>query len=589
MDGASRNANVIAKFPSQPTMTFDLPVWYLQAGPKTAAGEFVFQSQASAVLLAVKNRKTKKIHKLLVTAQHALRTGADRRSGAYHPAIRVWPPAVGYHPSTGKFVTIFSELTPEEVAVLAEPEDFAFLELPADAGGSPPCRLAEDRNCIVGLEGLTIVGFVGGEANILNHNAKVEYASYLNWRFVSTDEAKGIRIVAPGEGIPDGGGSGGGVFHGDQFMGIYRGAFLTAGEHLFLPITRLREWCGLRGFDLEDPSSNSIKVAEISQSIAHMTREMHNSGLQALVAASSDLIRKLRADLALFKSYKDLHDRLHQVQIRLPRVESAARNLATDPMAADQMDEFLASFSAEKGGMQAAINTLPMTPPTLRMKEAAWLKLFDEAIKTGRGGLARSDEESARFAAKMFRRVLRVHLPRINGELSVCAEAMNLLGLRELFANATDLPGLSAEAKKSFEGAQITTGQVSQRLQAQLKLHSAWQDVDGNLWSAEDALSHWQTDPGDFDALWNALFRDLGRIMASQPAGDWVHDLSPLINEVDAKRRSNDWPGVSKAFPRMQRACRVRFFDVDNDLRNLADEATTIGDALNTLPAKPMP
>ncbi len=66
--------------------------------------------------------------------------------------------------------------------------------------------------------------------------------------------ASAVGILGPGNGRPAGGVSGGGVFYKGRLAGLYRGAFIDTGEHLFLPITRLREWCDFRGYELVNPA-----------------------------------------------------------------------------------------------------------------------------------------------------------------------------------------------------------------------------------------------------------------------------------------------------------------------------------------------
>ncbi len=227
-----------------------LPVWYLQCGEAGPGTTFDIRGQASAVLVTVKNTTTQAIHKLLVTAQHALRSGVDQRTGPWHPAFLAWQPNAGYNPATAIPVTVFADLTPDSTQPLAEAEDFAFLELPRDATGSLSARLLPDVDCVPGLQSLNIVGFVDGQEIILNHNGRIEAGEHPNWHFVSHNNANAICVLGMGNGTPKAGASGGGVFRGEQYVGIYRGQFTHAGEHLFLPVSRIREWCGQRGYTL---------------------------------------------------------------------------------------------------------------------------------------------------------------------------------------------------------------------------------------------------------------------------------------------------------------------------------------------------
>jgi hypothetical protein len=224
----------------------NLPVWYLQAGTVDAEGKFTTKGQASAVLVAARKKGENEARKLLLTVQHAIRSP----SGPYFTAFRAWPPDFGYNDTLAKSASIFDVLTPAENAPFVAPEDLAFLQIPADATGSPPAALVDDAEYTENLEELDIAGYISGEELIKDYKGLVKPAIYPNWRLVGKDVPSAIGILGPGNGTPADGVSGGGVFYRDRLVGVYRGMFKHTAQHVLLPVSRLREWCEQRGYEM---------------------------------------------------------------------------------------------------------------------------------------------------------------------------------------------------------------------------------------------------------------------------------------------------------------------------------------------------
>jgi hypothetical protein len=235
----------------------NLPVWYLQPGTKDDQGKFTRANQASAVLVAARKNGENEAHKFLVTVQHAIRPLEEPPRGLYYRAFRAWPPDFAYHDTLAKSAELFDDLTPAEGAPFAGAEDLAFLKI-GDATGSPPAALIDDAQYTEDLEELKIAGYPGGEHLMTTHKGFVKPETYKNWRLVQRNVPDAIGIIGPGEGTPLKGVSGGGVFFRDRLIGIYRGMFEATGQHVLLPVSRLREWCQLRGYEM-------VSLAAIAQ------------------------------------------------------------------------------------------------------------------------------------------------------------------------------------------------------------------------------------------------------------------------------------------------------------------------------------
>jgi|GEM_PF-2574933 len=573
-----------------------LPIWYLQAGHVDSAGEFVAESQGSAVLVTARKHGEPRPRKMLLTAQHVLRSGTlpngapDQRNGAYHKEIRAWAPGTGFNDETAWRVEVNQDLMPDAASPLAEPEDLLFLDLPPDATGALPCRLLEDTDCKTGLGSLNIVGFISGSYLIQTHSGIVKAAEHPGWMFSGEDGVKAISILSPGQGAPGPGASGGGVFHGNQYAGVYRGLFGGTGQHLLLPVTRLREWCAGLGYELVNWSLTgaveAVKVGLHGASGAMVA----NTPLKDKMTAGASLLRGIKDNLGLFNTYKQLHDCLHSAQLQLPGLEQAAKLLNTVAQAGDDLDLALSVFQQQTGSAHGFVAGMPASPPSLRSKEAAWLKKFDEAVDRCRQALDQGQSTNAQLAGKSLRTLIKVQHPRINGELRACAESMDMQGLTNLFGEVATLTGIPDETIARFRDGSSASAQIQQQLQALLTQHDNWQDIDTDLWNIEEELGGLDSTAADIiDALWNRVSDMIAPLLAQEPSAVWSANINGLQNKTTTSFAARQWDTLALDFRRFQRACRMRFFSVDTSLKETARETAELATSLNEILTKLAP
>lgn len=562
------------------------PVWYLQAGQLDDQGRFQAERQASAVLVNLRTPDAAP-RPVLLTVQHALRSGPDQRDGPFHPEYRAWPPGVAYNDDMAVRVTLLAALEPNEAAPLAEPEDLAFLELPPNASGGYGVRLPAPMPAPGDAAPLSVVGYVAGADRFQDHQGIVVASVSPGWRWVSQNPIRGVGVLGGGGTGHGPGGSGGGVFRGEAYLGIYRGEFHRAGEHLFLPLARVQAWCALRGFELVDGGPlDADRAGTGGRAAAPASGDVERvlAGLEALtgrwsepeprraILASRGVLTGLRDILGLFKTYKDLHDRLHHVQLRLGRMQREARQLGTRSESWDLLDEYWLSLAGEEPASRVLLAALPGEPMDLRRTEEEWIGDFAGIVRQGRTGVTRAEAEAVQSSVRTLRRLLRSHLPRLNGKLNVYAKTLDLVGLSRIFADSA-----LAEARDA-------TQRLADRLKVRVDVHSSWQVIDQILWEVDEQLMRpARIDPGDFAAIWGDLQRELDRITAPEAGADWAQELRPLLDRADAARRESNWTAVADVFSPLDRRCRVRFFEVDSDLRAFAGEIAGIGGALADL------
>jgi hypothetical protein len=575
-------------------MTANLPVWYLQGGAMNAEGKFAPCSQASAVLVATRKKGENAARKLLLTVQHAMRSGSDKRSGPYHPEFRTWPPGVGYDAAQGIPVTIFPELTPKAATTLAEPEDLAFLELPPDKTGSPAAILLEDSLCQPDLAELEIAGYISGENLIKNHANIVKAAIHPEWRFVSMLPASAVGILGPGKGQPAEGVSGGGIFHAERLVGLYRGAFIGTGQHLFLPVKRLREWCELHGYELVSvganatpsrdeltPSSQTINAQQISQTLWTLARLMQNPDIrEAAIVFDSDF-KLAKEQIGLLVDYKQLHDGLHTLQISLydqiviemmyfPDDQQAIYDLQIHLQALDELLYDLQKVAARR---------------RIREEETAWIKqvLVPSRDAMNHALLAR-DKEKLSDAARAINRLLATRPSMINTSLCNAAKALRLPKLLEdLEKLGEDMARLGKENRHflQFREGITNLSALSTRLDALITRHNLWQGVDNELrWLASSMKGEIATE--DIEEAWPALVKDVETLCNCEPDPCTVQ-CQTIAVALGSALQKGIGIHIQKEFGKFLTQARKVFFRLDRSLREQCDELPALGDPLNAV------
>ena len=131
----------------------------------------------------------------------------------------------------------------------------------------------------------------------------------------------------------------------------------------------------------------------------------------------------------------------------------------------------------------------------------------------------------------------------------------------------------ASSAGEIASGARLLS-ELQDRLAALNREHRAWQSIDGELRMAEAALSR---DYQEFSIFWPNLQASLAAVRASSTE-DWAKSMAEdLANSAEA---STDPARMRRLFRRLQQRAGERFFKVDHDLKELAEEISAIDEPL---------
>ncbi|OAI56242.1 hypothetical protein AYO49_04660 [Verrucomicrobiaceae bacterium SCGC AG-212-N21] len=507
-----------------------LPVWFL----KHDTGE------GSAVLVWVHKFGGTEAKPYLLTAQHVARAfdGTQKTYGPYADGIKVWAPQLGYNPLAGIATTVDRVLSPPDDTPLAGPTDLAFLALdPNHAAGSAAPVLPIDQ-CKAGLGGLTISGYSGGSAQIGVHGNIVDATGFTLWTFNDFVEpsARGLLL---GTGNPKSGTSGGGVFHNGKYAGLYRGEFEKLGEHLFIPLISIQQYLSRKGHELVSPAPQTGGNSGQSDGL---------SPLHLQEAAA------LKVELEQFRVCKSLHDHLHLIQKGYVNAAKAARAPAFESMVVDNFTDASQAMEEETAKLERTIKGIPKEFGDLTTDAAAWFPKLQVCVATAVKAALEIDGPAAQKACRDLARLLRQHLPRINESLVNKARAMATNRVSLLFA------GLDA-------------------IKSRMIVHDQWQNIDLILWDAEQMV--FSKDAMGFSAQWDDIVSSVQPILAAEPKAPWAAKLANSITTISPVLQAPDpWATLPPRFDSFARDARSRFFWVDLDLKDQAEEAVKLAPML---------
>jgi hypothetical protein len=335
------------------------------------------------------------------------------------------------------------------------------------------------------------------------------------------------------------------------------------------------------------PTDTDTKVTELGRALDAAARGLADPAVRALVEESRGSVERLRREVDVLARYKDLHDCLHQIQLKLLRqVADTARRLRTDPTAGGMLDEQLDDLRTLASGAREAAAGLPDTPGTLRAVELRWVSTLDAVAESLRTALDTLEDQPAAEAVRSLRSILRVQPFRLNELLAVTAQELPLGQLLETLRRVA-----LAVAERSGPTADLDAGTAALEelipdLLGHVREHWLWQEAEKDLWLAEEEI-HKGTPEGmaEFQYVWDDVTRRVQALAAADPAAQWARDVTRFEAELRAALEAApaEPVRVRLAFDRFRRSVLIRFYVVDGALKEKCGKVTAIGEPLDNL------
>lgn len=273
--------------------------------------------------------------------------------------------------------------------------------------------------------------------------------------------------------------------------------------------------------------------------------------------------------------YKNLHDQLHELQIKCYDVIATnAARFPGDEDAKTDLEECQLTF-------EGVLEQLRSIASRFERADTDWIHQLEAALLDLRNALQKDDPALLKQSLRKMDRELSLRPPQINTRLNQSARALNLGEVVQALSKVRDHAALvepDSSKMREFKSGVDALGKMDASLSALIRLHDRWQDVDTELRSMEkdsknpEELGYWWPD-----------FKPKTLDICKAVAGDWATSFQNYGLSLEQAIGAND-PAKTKRFFRLIRhSVTIRFYQTDADLKSQCDELRKVGEPLTTM------
>lgn len=340
---------------------------------------------------------------------------------------------------------------------------------------------------------------------------------------------------------------------------------------------------------LRPAASVSDQVGAVVAGVNEMRRHITEPAVRDKINASRPKLEQIGGLITWMGIYKNLHDCLHQVQVRYYKaVIDAARHFRAEPEnidIADELDGYVAGLRALVVQMRANANGLPADGAYARGQELQWIgEMETEAIGSIREAIDTKVGLPANRGALRLKSLLITEPSRINQMLTFTAAQLPLDQLIQTLDQV-----VTTLAARGADGQAIATAltglqSLYPRLIGQIAQHTQWQRVEKELWHAADIVGLDTDEARDETSFfWTAIKADVQALAELDKTAAWAADVARAATDMDNAIAGSDGTRVRSAFERYRRRALLQSFEVDVQLKSLCGTIADLGNPLNTL------
>jgi hypothetical protein len=339
------------------------------------------------------------------------------------------------------------------------------------------------------------------------------------------------------------------------------------------------------------PETNRALAASSTRAFQRLREMMANPVVKEIVAEHQPQLESAGAALQLLMDYKDVHDLLHDLQLKcynylLQETRRTERWIDWEILARPQQD--LAALA----GRAAELKQLD----SMKGAPFGWVSELVQAREAFDRAAATRKLSPLKEARDLIRPILELQPTRFDATL---CEAARKLPLDELEIALAEIAGkLSPKVLESPGGAAFSTGvaslpELSANLQTLTTEHGRWQKIANDFWRISALID---TDLDELLTSWPRLKIRLGQVCGSaeQP---WSVELCQTTEKLgglvasepgpeapDAEEAHRLWVAqVRQNYERCATNGGNRFYQVDFSLKRLCDQLRTVADALTQI------
>lgn len=343
----------------------------------------------------------------------------------------------------------------------------------------------------------------------------------------------------------------------------------------------------------EDPTASNIAAAPqtltstskdhsntviVSKSFVSLLRLLARPDMHAAVVAFQTDFQAASEQIDLMNDFKLVHDLFQELENRYFLIHNDQRRLPDDDLAWD-------SISINEPELQGKISDLRAVTrrSTFANEETRWMTQLERVSERIRLGVEDFDLEELKKGTGLLYRVLNRTPSRVNAQLVATASALRLDALEQAMQtinkNLTDSElSLDSVTDEISHGVEALAG-LDERLNALVKEHNAWQEIDDELRRVEASLN---LGIEELEDAWFDL-EPLARALTEDSSDDWANNLDKVVDKLDQALQDQVVVTVRRLFRRFQSEVRRRFRQVDLELLTLCQDLQRIGESLDLL------
>ena len=287
---------------------------------------------------------------------------------------------------------------------------------------------------------------------------------------------------------------------------------------------------------------------------------------KSAIEKSRTPIEKVTRNVSYMAVYKNLHDCLHQLQVK-PYFElrDAADKFATDKT----QQRILSNYRTEvQNTLTQARTTIADLPPdeTEILREEIWigdLEIWSVAYNIA---FDEKDSTAASSALMEINRILATVPVRLNEEIMMKAKTLpieELSGIIEaicLAIGANEVKIAQAQESMRHLGPSIT---------ARVKQHKLWQDTD-RIIAFLDSVSDQKGNDllASFRLYWPKVKEKIKTLMDTEAGATWTAECARYTLDMDDQVAKEEFsPDLQYAYETLRGSTRAQFFAVDANLK----------------------
>jgi hypothetical protein len=288
--------------------------------------------------------------------------------------------------------------------------------------------------------------------------------------------------------------------------------------------------------------------------------------VRAALATTRDSLEVVAREIDTLEVYKNLHECLHQLQIKaFPELRAAAKQFPGNSAKRGYLREHEEEISISSTRARGWVDRLS-EGAAARRAEIQWIDRLETAASKFQAGLMADDVAGTLTALNDVRQVVRYEPFRLSRLIDATAEDLPLDQLTNALRSAADALGATLPELAALHA---SVRNLRATLRGRVVEHKLWQDADNQIWNLEETLEHAQAAaPEDFILTWPTAKAAIRSLAEMDPNTTWSKQSAALAVRIDDELASEGTgPGFQNDFDAYRRVARTRFFGVDAQLK----------------------